>query len=594
MISAAILLALAAAQTTEPKASELLARGSELVASKPAEAVKILQQALRIDPDLPGLRYQLGLAYHGIGDEADAEAELIEAIRQMPDSAEAHNYLGIARFQMGNARGSLEEFRAAAKLAPKDPSAHFNLGEALARTGDSNGALEELRVAAGLSPSDASLTRLVGVVETAMAKGSGSTIKVDVTQILVPAIVTDRDGHRATGLTEADFKIFEDGVEQKITAFSAESSGAPLSDISASADNARPTTPAPVSHAAVRRTYLICLDTLHTPFDEFVPVRESLVKLFQQEHSGDSQYIVIALGASPEVVINVTHDPSAVLAAVQSKRFQKIFLDGQVGGLAAEMVRFRRDLNETRAACDRAAADTMLKAKCAAGLDRVTQQSRQIAELDRTLTVGFLRQFRSLVTQLSRTHERRTIVLISPGFQIEPGREVMELVNAYFPATSHCLVPSDVFCPPSELVSTSRMADEFEPILRLAAASNITVDTIDARGLYGQKAFDASSEGSRPSTGGTVDRVERNMAAAQGNTLAEIAEATGGSHFHDNNNLLGGLQRAFADGREYYMIAYVSANASLDGKFRAISVQVRDRNAVVTAKRGYWAAPAAQ
>jgi hypothetical protein len=57
---------------------------------------------------------------------------------------------------------------------------------------------------------------------------------------------------------------------------------------------------------------------------------------------------------------------------------------------------------------------------------------------------------------------------------------------------------------------------------------------------------------------------------------------------------LGSLQRAFADGRDYYTLAYVSGNPNYDGKFRAITVKVRNRKAVVNAKRGYWAAPSAQ
>lgn len=134
------------------------------------------------------------------------------------------------------------------------------------------------------------------------------------------------------------------------------------------------------------------------------------------------------------------------------------------------------------------------------------------------------------------------------------------------------------------------MANEFEPILQLAAATNVTIDTIDSRGLYGQKAFDASTLATSAVVNGAVGRVERDMASADGNTLTEIAAATGGIAFHDSNDLLGGLQRAFADGRDYYTIAYVSGNANPDGKFRAITVQVRDRHAVVNAKRGYWAA----
>jgi VWFA-related protein len=294
------------------------------------------------------------------------------------------------------------------------------------------------------------------------------------------------------------------------------------------------------------------------------------------------------------MVVNVTPDPSAVLAVFQSTRLRKIFLDGQQGGLTAEMERFRRDLTETRYACDLAAADSVLKIKCAAGLNRAPQQSHQIAELDRTLSVGFLRQFRSLVAQLARARDRRTIVLISDGFQIEAGREALALVNAFFPPASHCLAPADVFCPPNEMQSTSRLAEEFEPILQLAAANNITIHTIDSRGLYGQKAFDASNPGTPPSVDGAVGRADRDAAAANGNTLAEIAEATGGTAFHDSNSLFAGLQRAFADGRDYYTIAYVSSNANFDGKFRAITVKVRDSKAVVNAKRGYWAAPAAQ
>ncbi len=78
-------------------------------------------------------------------------------------------------------------------------------------------------------------------------------------------------------------------------------------------------------------------------------------------------------------------------------------------------------------------------------------------------------------------------------------------------------------------------------------------------------------------------------ATEAGQTLSEIAAATGGTAFQNSNNILTGLQRAFADGREYYMLAYVPSNSNLDGKFRAISVRVRDSKSAIGAKRGYWA-----
>jgi len=138
------------------------------------------------------------------------------------------------------------------------------------------------------------------------------------------------------------------------------------------------------------------------------------------------------------------------------------------------------------------------------------------------------------------------------------------------------------------------MSEELEPILKLAAAANIAIDSVDTRGLHGQSEFDASSPGTAPAQSHSVGLVDRDAASASGNTLREFAEATGGTAFHDSNDLFGGLQRALADGRDYYTLAYVSTNANYDGKFRAITVQVRGRHTVVNAKRGYWAAASAQ
>jgi VWFA-related protein len=571
------------AQTPDPH--ELLARGVQLIPTKPVEAVKLLQQARRLDPELPNLPYELGRALYAIGDTTEAEVELREAVRRAPNSAPSHNQLGIVLFQLGNAKASLEEFRAAAKLAPRDPNAHFNLGEAMARTADSRGAVEQLRIASSLDPSDASLARLLQGVE--------STIKVDVRQVLVPVVVTDAQGRHVSGLTQADFRVFEDGVEQKITAFSVESSGAAQPEIP---ENAAPARSVPNQAAAqVRRTYMICLDTLHSAFKNFEAVRQALANLFAQERAGDSQYVVVALGVSAEMVVQVTRDPAAVLAIFQGKRLQKIFLDGQQGSLNADMERFRRDLLITRNTCNLAISDLTMVPQCESGMSRLNMQAQQIGEMDRALTIGFLREFRALISQLARARDRRTVVLISDGFTVEPGREAAALMDAYFPFASHCLVPSQgptaMRCVKAD-VTPIRLSEEFEPILQLAARSNVVIDTIDSRGLYGQSGFDAASAGNPVNVDGAVGGAERSAASAKGNTLAEIAAATGGTNFHDDNNLLTGLQRAFADARDFYTLAYVSTNETLDGKFRAIKVETRDRKVKVNAKRGYWAATA--
>jgi hypothetical protein len=48
--------------------------------------------------------------------------------------------------------------------------------------------------------------------------------------------------------------------------------------------------------------------------------------------------------------------------------------------------------------------------------------------------------------------------------------------------------------------------------------------------------------------------------------------------------------KIFADGRQYYVLAYVSKNPALDGNYRKITVELSNSKKLsVTAKAGYWA-----
>ena len=114
----------------------------------------------------------------------------------------------------------------------------------------------------------------------------------------------------------------------------------------------------------------------------------------------------------------------------------------------------------------------------------------------------------------------------------------------------------------------------------MAAKRDVLIYTIDSRGLDG-----AISAAAAP-----VLQLETEAAALEsGDPLQQLARATGGTYFHNSNDLLQGLKRVFADSREYYVLAYVPKNASSDGTFRAIRVQVKGNGLKVRSKPGYWA-----
>jgi VWFA-related protein len=558
-------------------ANELLGRWILLSrAGKKAEALQLLRQAKELDPQNGRVRYHLGVALREANDLPAAEIEFRESIRLYPLSAAPRNGLGIVLFKRGNLEEAATEFRSVSKLAPKTAAAHANLAEVLSKLGDKPAALEEYRVAVALAPDDTTIKGRMEALAAApdiptVSPPAPAVIRVDVRQVLVPVIVKDREGHQVPGLTQADFKVFEDGTEQKISAFSAQSEGLNASPVTPGVAG-RLSPPPDISPAhRTPRAYVICIDALHTSAANLMDVREALRKFLREEKPGDSQYALISIGRSVEILQNTTHDPANVLKAVQNPSFQKVFLQSKG---KSELTEFLSALNDARSTCDSPQGRSL----CPMKKKLVAQTADRIAQQDEMLTRVFLDQLRSVLEPMSRGTGRRTLVLISDGFQIVPGREAYSVLAAFFPDIRGV-----------SLRTTERMQAALDPVLRIAAKNNIPVYTIDSRGLYTDSFLDASSPGVSSYVGPAVQSAMNDNATADGATLMEISAATGGTAFHGRNDILKGLQQAFADGRDYYLISYVPTNTDLDGRFRTITVQVREKNAVVIAKRGYWA-----
>jgi VWFA-related protein len=139
------------------------------------------------------------------------------------------------------------------------------------------------------------------------------------------------------------------------------------------------------------------------------------------------------------------------------------------------------------------------------------------------------------------------------------------------------------------LNANDRLSPEFDAIVRVAARSGIVIDTIDSRGLYTLPIFDASMGSIGISAMPRVQSAMSSLQSEAGDSLMEFADATGGTAYHNSNDLLAGIQKAVAEGRDYYSLAYVSTNPVMDGKFRTIAVEVKGKKLTVKAKRGYWA-----
>jgi len=434
------------------------------------------------------------------------------------------------------------------------------------------------------------------LAQEALPSPTASTIKVEVRQVLVPVVVTDRKGHHVTGLKASDFRVLEEGVPQKVVAFSTEAEGA--SDLfQPQPVTATPTLPpAPPSsppgvNPTPRRTYLICIDTLNSAFGNFAQVRGALRKLFREERSPDSQYALLALGRQVMIIQNLTRDPVAMLAAIDNKDLTKAIQQSESTNLLRQESELTQKLGEycRKCSCDGSRPPTSRTSSgtdvvCSGEWAKIEMWGGSAAQERTTQIRELLRDLRRLAEQLSRLPGKRSLILVSDGFNLRPGRDLFGLMAVYVQD------PGVLLHNPAE-----SLEPEVQEILRAAAARDVTFYTLDSRGLYGGPSvgYDATSD-YHPTRETYVvlpalQQEKETMALEDESAMRELAEATGGVFFHNSNDLLKGMRQSFTDGREYYVLAYASANQTADGRFREIKVEVKGRNLLVRAKRGYWA-----
>jgi len=430
------------------------------------------------------------------------------------------------------------------------------------------------------------------------AAAQDQKFRTDVNQVLVPVVVTDAKGHRVANLRAEDFELSEDGVAQKILSFSAGTE--PLTaeldaSVAAAGKKSKPKDAAAVSPApaasdapAARRTYAICVDTLHSGFENFPAVRKALENFFEHEQRSDSEYWLISLGKKPEVLQYPTADPKVMLAAIRAKSFLTAIQNSEASALGTQISALRRQLDDYcsgRCPCGRSTRPIPME--CVGPKQSIIGLVTSSADRTQIFTEFYLKELRAVVEDLSHMPGNRTMILISDGFNLVPGRELYGVMRAYFPNEDRWQL--------NERDTTPHL----EPILRAAAASNITFYGLNSSGLGSSggagAVFQASSQGTSSRGAAQTIMPQINSEASRvtyenGTTMAALAKATGGAFIENSNALLSGIQRAFADTRDYYVLGYVPSNTAMDGSYRTIAVKVSDPKVVVRAKAGYWAA----
>lgn len=137
------------------EAAEASAQGDQLLdAGNVSEAVAHYRDAIESEPSNANYQYKLAIALHRVGDAAGERHALEQAVKLDPRLPGAQNALGYLMSRDGDANGAVVHFRATVEAAPGWTEAWINLAAELAVTSNFAEARQAVAKALELDPSN--------------------------------------------------------------------------------------------------------------------------------------------------------------------------------------------------------------------------------------------------------------------------------------------------------------------------------------------------------------------------------------------------------------------------------------------------------
>ena len=404
------------------------------------------------------------------------------------------------------------------------------------------------------------------------------TIRARVDLVEVP--VTVRDGNRRTiaGLTQSAFEVFDAGKKRAITSFSVETF-----DQSAKPAPPQPpgekrqVAPVPVAPAsrAISPPRLIALlfDDLNLSDFDVVRAKAAAGK-FVKESLAPGDRVAVVTTASPAATTFISEVPEIVkridaviahprysdddpaLSCPQITAYQAYLLMNCLDPdlLAAKVAEL--------AACRGDPAPMPVRVNCnSTAAAPVMRLARPIWDRARSNSENTVRAVSDLVDAMAKPPGRRMILITSAGFL------------------------------------SGELEEKEEDLTLKALHAGVVINTLEARGLYAYvPGGDASQQ--RPASSGRgrqrAQIVELQIQAremdAPDDALSTLAYGTGGTFYHNNNDLAAGFRELGAVPDVVYVLGFSMSDTEPDGKYHPLRVRLTGgHHGAVQSRVGYMA-----
>jgi VWFA-related protein len=388
------------------------------------------------------------------------------------------------------------------------------------------------------------------------------TFKVQVDLVTNDIIVRDEKGNFIPDLKKEEFEIYEDGVKQEISSMTVVTGGR-VTNVMAPPPPPPPEgiilPPSRPKSDVSGRIFLFFVDDLHLQFHNTGRVRE-LFKRISKElvHDGD-MFGIVSSGPS-SIAIDMTYDKSRLDEAIKKIAGSELkptdIINGPSGAEGPSEVRYRAHVAFS--------------------------------------TVN------DLLNNLDSVHNRRkALIYVSDGYDFNPFQDArLGTMDPNSPfaqnefartqnqqqnsdGSSNGVDPFTQQQKQSETFADADLARELGELTRQANRSNVTMYTIDPRGLVGMGDIDEQ-----------VDPQQWNEFIRKSqDSLRVIAEETGGIAVVNQNDFSKALKRIDAETSDYYVLGYYSKNPDATKRRRQVEVKITRKGAQPWFRKEYVLKP---
>ncbi len=404
-----------------------------------------------------------------------------------------------------------------------------------------------------------------------------ATFSTKVNLVMVPVVVRDAKGKAIGTLQKEDFQLFDKGKPQVISKFSVEKAGeavipAEVATDDAALENAAGAIAAAKTPAPIAQRFVVYLfDDVHTSTADLIQVRNAADRHLNETLDATTRAAVFT--SSGQGMVDFTDDRVKLHEALM-----KLMSRSTIGARGSEcpdisyymadLIQNKNDPTALQAAATEALSTCLPPPPSSA--PAVVAQARQAAQ-------SFAQSTASRVLELGERDTRLAFTVVENAIRrlkATPGERSLILVSSGF-------------------FLTDDLRQEETDIMDRAIRANVRISSLNARGLYtvipGGDASTPSSAGG-PEVANIKARYDRESASADEDVLEELADATGGRYFHNNNDLTAGFGQVAAAPEFVYVLGFSPQNLKLDGAYHALKVKLVNSHGLdLQARRGYYA-----